>query len=229
VGTQDSVFIAGGTGYIGVPLIRALVQRKHNVRALVRQGSEYKLPPGCASVLGNALDSTSYASRISPSKTFVQLVGVSHPGPTKAAEFESIDKIAALGAIEAAKQSGVAHFIYLSVAQPAPMMKSYVAVRAECEAALKSSRMNATIIRPWYVLGPGHRWPYVLLPIYWICEQIPSTRDGARRLGLVRLDQIVRTLVSAVENPPAGMRIVEVPQIRTGSVVASSAATAGHA
>ena len=99
-------------------------------------------------------------------------------------------------------------------------MKSYIAVRAECEAALLSNGLNCTIVRPWYVLGPGHRWPYVLLPMYWLCERIPSTRCGARRLGLVTLDQILRTLISAVENPSVGARFVEVPQIRTGSVLA---------
>jgi uncharacterized protein YbjT (DUF2867 family) len=99
------------------------------------------------------------------------------------------------------------------------MMKSYIAVRAECEAALKTSGMNVTIVRPWYVLGPGHRWPYVLLPMYWLCERIPATRAGALRLGLVTLDQMIRTLVSAVENPSIGARSLDVPQIRTGSAL----------
>ena len=69
-------------------------------------------------------------------------------------------------------------------------MKSYVAVRAECEAALVSSGLKSTILRPWYVLGPGHRWPHLLLPFYWLLEKIPRTREGARRLGLVTLDQL---------------------------------------
>jgi nucleoside-diphosphate-sugar epimerase len=74
-----SIFITGGTGYIGTPLIRALLERGHTTRALVRPGSETKLPPGAEAVPGNALDSSSYATRIQPSHTFVQLVGVSHP------------------------------------------------------------------------------------------------------------------------------------------------------
>lgn len=40
-----TVFVTGGTGYLGTPLIRALVKRGHSVRALVRPGSEKKLPP----------------------------------------------------------------------------------------------------------------------------------------------------------------------------------------
>src|SRR5262249_41371250 len=120
----------------------------------------------------------------------------------------------------------VQHFVYLSVAHPAPIMKSYIAVREECEAALLASGMNVTIVRPWYVLGPGHRWPYALLPMYWICERIPSTREGARRLGLVTLAQMTRALVWAIENPCIGARIVEVPQIRESPTIARSARNA---
>jgi uncharacterized protein YbjT (DUF2867 family) len=217
--TAASVFIAGGTGYLGTPLIRSLIERGHQVRALARPGSEKKLPPGCEAVVGNAIEAGSYAGRIFPSTTFVQLTGVSHPSPAKAAEFLNVDRTAGLGAIKAAQQAGVQHFIYLSVAQPAPVMKSYIAVRVECEAALQQSGMNVTIVRPWYVLGRGHRWPYVLLPMYWICERISSTRAAALRLGLVTLDQMTRTLCSAVENPSIGACFIDVPQIRTGSAL----------
>jgi hypothetical protein len=65
-------------------------------------------------------------------------------------------------------------------------------------------RLNATILRPWYVLGPGHRWPYALLPFYKICEWLPFTRAGALRLGLVTLDQLLLALVQAVESPAQG-------------------------
>jgi hypothetical protein len=65
------------------------------------------------------------------------------------------------------------------------------------------------------VLGPGHRWPYLLLPAYWLLERLPATRESARRLGLVSLPQMVRALIFAVENPPAsGARALEVPEIR---------------
>lgn len=211
-----SVFITGGTGYLGRPLISALLDRGHEIKALVRPGSETKLPPGCTSIIGNALDSNSYSSQISPADTFVHLVGVSHPSPSKASQFRSIDLASARGAIEAAVQSGIQHFVYLSVAHPAPVMRAYVEVRQECEATLRRTSMTVTIVRPWYVLGPGHRWPYVLIPAYWLMERIPATREGAHRLGLVTLAQMTRTLVHAVENPASGSRIIEVPEIRAG-------------
>ena len=94
------------------------------------------------------------------------------------------------------------------------MMHAYIAVRSECEAAIESAGLNATILRPWYVLGPGHRWPYLLIPIYKLAEVLPQTRDGARRLGMVTLEQMTSALTAAVENPVEGRRVVTVPEIR---------------
>jgi uncharacterized protein YbjT (DUF2867 family) len=195
-------------------LVARLLKRGHEVRALVRPGSEKKLPPGCSPVFGNALDGSSYAAQVSPSDTFVQLVGVAHPSPAKGAEFRRIDLPSGLGAIAAAKSAGIRHFVYLSVAHPAPMMHAYIAVRTECEAAIEAAGLNATILRPWYVLGPGHWWPYLILPMYKLAELLPSTREGAQRLGLVTLEQMTSALTFAVENPAHGRRVVTVPEIR---------------
>jgi uncharacterized protein YbjT (DUF2867 family) len=209
------VFITGGTGYLGSTLIPALLERGHRVRGLVRTASKGKLPSECEVVSGDALDANTYKHLIRPADTFIHLVGVSHPSQSKAAEFRAIDLVAAREAINAAAELGIHHFIYLSVAHPAPMMKAYIAVREECEALIQKRRLNSTILRPWYVLGPGHKWPYALLPVYKVMEVLPFTRGGAQRLGLVTLEQMVMALVEAVESPVQGLRIVGVPEIRT--------------
>ena len=212
--TRHRVFITGATGYMGRHLIPELLRAGHEVRALARPGSESKLPAGCEIVSGNALDAKTYSEKIAPCDTFVHLIGVSHPSPAKAREFREIDLKSAVEAVPAAKAAGVRHFVYVSVAQPAPVMKAYLAVRAEAEALIRSSGMNATILRPWYVLGPGHRWPVVLIPFYWLAEHIPATRERALRLGLVSTKQMIAALRSAVENPAQGVTIVTVPEIR---------------
>jgi len=203
---------------MGQRLIPRLMERGHEVRALVRPGSAKKLPAECTAVPGNALDGASYASKVAPSDTFVQLVGVAHPSPAKAGQFRQIDLPSGLGAVTAAQSAGIRHFIYLSVAHPAPMMHAYIAVRTECETAIESSGLNATILRPWYVLGPGHRWPYLLIPIYKMAELLPSTRAGAQRLGLVTLEQMINALIFAVENPLQGRCVMNVPEIRSARV-----------
>ena len=94
-------------------------------------------------------------------------------------------------------------------------MQAYIAVRTEVEEAIGASGLNATILRPWYVLGPGHRWPYLLLPFYGLAGLFPPFRDGVQRLGVVNIHQMVNALLHSVENPAKGVRILGVPEIRT--------------
>jgi uncharacterized protein YbjT (DUF2867 family) len=210
-----TVFITGGTGYMGRVLIPQLARRGHEIVALVREQSVSKLPPGCCAVAGDPLDVKTFAAAIPAGCTFVQLIGVPHPSPAKAKQFREIDLVSARESVAAATAAQVSHFVYLSVAQPAPMMKDYITVRAEGEAMIRAAGIPATFLRPWYVLGPGHRWPYALIPFYWICERLPAQREGARRLGLVTLAQMISALVFAVEHPPAaGAEILDVPRIR---------------
>jgi uncharacterized protein YbjT (DUF2867 family) len=93
-------------------------------------------------------------------------------------------------------------------------MKAYIEARTEAEEAIPSSGMNATILCPWYVLGPGRRWPLVLLPAYWILGAFPGTRPSAERLGLVTLPEMIQTMALAVEKPAIGIRVIRVPDIR---------------
>jgi hypothetical protein len=58
--------------------------------------------------------------------------------------------------------------------------------------------------------------------MYWLMEVIPSTRESALRLGLVNTEQMVSALRSAVEDPPEGIRAVDVAGIRNARPVAGS-------
>jgi uncharacterized protein YbjT (DUF2867 family) len=210
------IFITGGTGYVGQRLVRALLELGHEVRVLTRPGSAARVPPGASAVMGDALNASSFQDEVRAGDTLVHLVGTPHPSPSKAAEFRRVDLPSILASVAAARHAGAAHVVYVSVAQPAPVMHAYLAVRAEGEAALAASGLAATVLRPWYVLGPGHWWPLGLVPVYAGARLVPSLRAGAERLGLVRLDQMVAALVRAVERPPAPGRIalVDVPGIR---------------
>ncbi len=211
---MTAVFVTGGTGYMGRALVRELLARGHAVRALVRRGSESKLPRGAQAVSGNALDAASFAAAIAPCDTLVHLVGTPHPNPAKADEFFQVDLASIRASLAAAHNSTVRHLVYVSVAHPAPVMQAYIAARREGEALVVTSGIAATILRPWYVLGPGHRWPLALLPAFKLLEVIPATRAAAQRLGLVTLAQMVAALADAVERGGEGVRFCGVADIR---------------
>ena len=220
---KHDVFVTGGTGYLGSRLIPLLQQRGHHVAAVARNGSEYKLPDGIQKIVADPLRLRAYTKAVRGADTFVHLIGGARPSPSKARQFRDIDLVSVQVATHAALEAGVKHFVYVSVAQPALIRRDYIAARAECETILHASGLGATFVRPWYVVGPGRRWPCALLPLYWVGACLPATRASAKRLGLVSLAQMLKALVWAVENPPQDVQIIEVPRIRVVARMVSPA------
>jgi uncharacterized protein YbjT (DUF2867 family) len=165
-------------------------------------------------VIGDALNSDTFTSRVPQRCTYLHLVGVPRPAPWKGRQFRAVDLPSVTASVAAAVAADVSHFIYVSVAHPAPIMKAYIEVRKKGEALIRATGIPASILRPWYVLGPSHCWPLALLPLYKICERIPVTSEASRRLGLVTLKEMINALVWAIEHPPAGLRVLQVTDIR---------------
>jgi uncharacterized protein YbjT (DUF2867 family) len=214
------IFVTGGTGFLGRPLLAALLAQGRTVAALVRPGSLARLPAGCRPVLGDALIGDSYAAAVGPGDVFVHLVGVAHPSPRKALAFRAVDLASVSTAAKVARERGVARFVYVSVAQPAPIMQAYVEARAAGEAILRQTGLATTVVRPWYVLGPGRRWPLLLLPLYALCWLFPRARATARRLGLVSQRQMIAALQAAIAASTPGTVVLDVPAIRACSAAA---------
>jgi uncharacterized protein YbjT (DUF2867 family) len=212
------ILVTGGTGYIGAHLVPVLVAHGHRVRVLAREQSAGRVAAGATTVIGDALDEVSVQSALKPGDTLIHLVGTPHPNPSKADQFEKVDLVSIRATVAAATNAAIFHLVYVSVAQPAPVMRAYLWVRTLGETMIHEAGLTATILRPWYVLGPGRGWPVLIKPLYKLAEMIPLTRATAERLGLITIEQMVNALVRAVENPPllGQRRIVDVPAIKSG-------------
>lgn len=211
---NKNIFITGSTGYIGSRLIPLLIAKGYSVNALVRPGSEGKLPKRCNIIFGNALDCNTFKDNVKGSDVFIHLVGVAHPGPGKEKEFNEIDLVSIRESVKAAKYAGIKQFVYLSVAEPAPVMKEFISVRKKGEELVTGSGINAVFIKPWYVLGPGHYWPYLILPIYWLFMLIPPFSTTAKNLYPVRLENVLNAIVHSVEDPPEGSKSITTRELR---------------
>ncbi len=208
-------FITGATGYMGRRIIKQLLKNGHGVTALVRKGSEQKVPPGANIVVGNPFDAKTFQSFIPNQSIFIQLLGVAHPSPKKAQQFRDIDLKSVRASVDAASLAGVSNFIYVSVAMVSGnLMKAYQDVRREGERYCLEKKLNCTFIRPWYVLGPGHWWPVLLLPIYGIAELNTSWRLKFRSMALVTIRQMINALEYAATSEPQPFRILEIKDIR---------------
>ena len=71
------IFVTGGTGFVGGYVLEALQKAGHEVHALVRPGSEHKLPPDFSGkiISGNVFD----FSFPSESDAVVHLIGILRP------------------------------------------------------------------------------------------------------------------------------------------------------
>ncbi len=212
---MKSVFITGATGYMGKRLVKALLNEGYRVTALTRKGSEHKLPGEAEKIIANPFDPLTFQHLVPHPCIFVQLLGVSKPSPSKAQQFKDIDLMSVKASADAASFAQASHFIYVSVAMaPSKIMSSYQAVRRDGEEYCLSKGLKCTFVRPWYVLGPGHWWPVLLLPFYGLAELVPSWRKTARAQGLVTIRQMLHTLMDAIQNEPAPLKIYEIPDIR---------------
>lgn len=211
---KHTVFIVGGTGFMGRALSTELRCRGHSVLAMARPGSEKKVAAGVTPITGDPLDRSTYAAHLKPHYVMVSLAGVSHPNPLKSDQFQKIDFICGRESVLAAKEAGISEIIYVSVVQPAPFMGAYAQARAAVEALIRNHGLNATILRVLYVIGPGRRWPLLLKPLYWLLESQSATRAIAQKMGFVSIEQAVNAMVAAIESPASGVRVWDVPAIR---------------
>ncbi len=115
-------------------------------------------------------------------------MGAAHPSPAKAQQFREIDLKSCPESLAAALANNVKHFVYVSVAHPAPTMKAYIEVRTRCEELIRTSGLHATILRPWYVRR--RRW---------------NSNRGSPRDTLATSVKLIGTSVSANRSFPQAL------------------------
>ena len=218
---MSAIFITGGTGYLGRRIIKKLVQQGHDVTALVTKGSEAKLPAGTRAIIADPFDATTFQQWIPRGAVYIQLPEASLLSSRKKQSSQQSHLRSVKASVNAAVHSGVSHFIYVRVAMfESGNGKNGQSVCREGEAYLQSKGLVCTVIRPWYVLGPGHWWPVLLLPLYGIARIVPSWKQKAEQRSLVTLSQMMDTLLKAIASPPQKLRVFEIKHIKRKSLPA---------
>ncbi|MEO6212143.1 MAG: SDR family oxidoreductase [Vicinamibacterales bacterium] len=150
------ILVVGSTGTVGQQVVQLLVARGHRVRALVRTGSNRaKVEPlekaGIMLFAGDLKDAASIRAACAGVETVVSTASASisrGEGDT----IQSVDRDGQLGLVDAAKDAGVRHFIYVSfsgnIDAPFPLRDAKRAV----ERRLEQSGMAFTVLRPSFFM-----------------------------------------------------------------------------
>jgi uncharacterized protein YbjT (DUF2867 family) len=201
-----TVALAGGSGFIGRAIARRLVAAGGiKVRVLTRNPEKARAHldlPGVDFVRADIAQPTSLTDSLQGADTIVDAIqfdGYPVENPRRGLTFEKIDYGGAVALIEAAKQTGVRQFIYISGAA-ADESSTHPAFRAKgrAECAIRESGLAYTIFRPSLVYGPedkvvnGLAGALRFAPVF----GVPGT--GRQKVQPVLVDDLAACVVLAV-------------------------------
>jgi NADH dehydrogenase len=152
------VFVTGSTGFVGNHVLHTLLDRGHQVRALVRPGSEYKLkqPDKLEVIAGEVTESADLIQGMKGCDAAIHLVGIIRAFPSQDITFEKMHTEATANVIEAAKEAEVPQLLHMSALGaredgPTP----YLTTKFAAEELVRQSGLNYTIFRPSLIFGRG--------------------------------------------------------------------------
>jgi len=216
-----NVFVAGGSGAIGIPLVRALVASGHQVTALTRSaGKRDSLHALGASVaVADALDRDALAAVVRaarPTHVIHQLTALPKGGPRNARDLEPTNRLRIEGTrhlLEAAIAAGARRFIAGSFAPltaegaTAPPEDAGAAAARSMEAqvldAARRGAIEGIVLR--YGLFYGLDAPSTLFMIDLIRKhRLPVVQGDASELPLIHIEDAVSATVRALNAGRSG-------------------------
>jgi len=211
------VFVAGGSGTIGVPLVRALAVEGHQVIALTRstrkQDELHAL--GVSVAVADALNRdalTAVVRDARPTHVVHQLTALPKDGPRRASDLEATNRLRIDGTrnlLDAAVSAGAERFLVGSFAplsprgpaQPEPDDHAAVAIRSMENQLLDATRrglIEGIVLR--YGLFYGLETPSTVAMIEMVRKRrLPVVRGDAGQLPVIHVEDAVNATVRALE------------------------------
>jgi nucleoside-diphosphate-sugar epimerase len=243
-----TVFVAGGSGTIGLPLVRALVAAGHEVTALTRSpGKRDRLLAAGASVAvadalrRDALMAVVEAAR--PTHVIHQLTALPKDGPRRAGDLDATNRLRIEGTrnlLDAAIHAGAERFVAGSFGMLAAASASDIESDAAAAAirSMETQVLDATtrgaiegvILR--YGIFYGGQAPSTIAMIDMVQRRrLPIVRGDAGRLSLIQMDDAVRATIQALDagRPGSTYDIVDDEPVSLADMVETIAHWTGSA
>ena len=215
------IFVAGGSGTIGIPLVRALVAAGHQVTALTRSSSKQDelRALGGSFAVADALDREALTEAVRsahPTHVIHQLTALPKGGPRRPSDLEATNRLRIDGTrnlLDAAIQSGARRFLVGSFALLSPRESAAAsadpaaaAVRSMERQVLEATARGAiegVILR--YGLFYGLNAPSTTAMIDMVRKRrLPVVRGDAGQLPVIHVEDAVSATVRALDAAPPG-------------------------
>lgn len=202
------IAITGATGFAGRHAVSELLLRGCKLRALVRDGTKAGLAAGVETVSGDLADGAALARLVQGADAVVHLAGA-----LTALSRDGYFRVNAEGTsalADAAARAGVRRFVQISsLAAREPQLSAYAASKRTGEEAVtaRMAELNAIVIRPPAVYGPGDRGTLPLIrELTRPLAAIPGRREA--RFSLIHGRDLARLIARAVASDQQGLHEV---------------------
>jgi uncharacterized protein YbjT (DUF2867 family) len=202
------VLVTGGTGFVGPHVVRAIADKGHEVKLLVRDSTRSRDLPG-QPVVGEMTNTVSLQHAVEGVDAVVHLVAI-RQGPEE--EFKRVMEQGTRDLASAAKGAGVKRFVLMSALGTSEETKDlvpYYHAKWEMELAVQGSGLEHVIFRPSFVFGrnggilPTFRKLAKLSPV------TPIIGSGEQRIQPVWIDDVAAYFAAALDKPETTNRTFE--------------------
>ncbi len=213
--SASRVFVAGGTGYLG----RAAAPRCSPAATAWRCWcGRLRAPRAGGRRGGRRQRARPRRLRARARRHAAPARRHTAPGTVEGGEFEAVDFAAGRAAATALARGQRAR----RLPQRRPPGAEHARLLAVCASGSRrcspTAGVPATFLRPWYVLGPGHRWARLLRRSTGSPSAASESRRGAAAGARdLAADGARRCSPRSVDPPASGTRVVEVPAIRAAA------------
>lgn len=195
------IFMAGGTGFVGGHVRRALLDKGHSIRLLVHKrsvGSE----PGVEEVEGDATLLPTFIDGVKGCQATVNLIGIIRQSPGRDITFERLHVEATRNVISAALAAGVKRHLQMSALGTRPDSPSeYFRSKFVGEEEVRDSGLGYTIFRPSIIFGPKDDFVNQLAGYIRNFSAMPVIGDGTYQMQPISADDVARCFADSLEKP----------------------------
>jgi len=194
-------------------VVQELLSRGHEVRALVRRGSEKKLKgrEGLEIFPGDCLHPEALAPAAAGCDAVIHLVGIIREFPGRGVTFEAVHVQATQNVVDAAKAAGARRYLHMSAlgARPEPA-DPYHVTNFRADEYVMASGLTYTIFRPSVIYGPGDQSINLFVKQIRRLFIFPIIGDGTYQLQPVPVTAVAQAFALALELPQTENKIYEV-------------------